>query len=82
MFRLYRIAFGPTRKSFRIGLLFTHKNGNFGAISVTERRFRTWSVTHGIGSLPNFGAHIRTVAEVNNLERGQESTETEVTIQE
>ena len=29
------LAFALTRK--RIGLLFTHKNGDFGAISVTER---------------------------------------------
>ena len=27
----------PTRKRYRIGLLFAHKNGDFGAISVTER---------------------------------------------
>ena len=34
VFTLYRIAFAPTRSPYRIGLLFTHKNG---AISVTER---------------------------------------------
>ena len=27
----------PARKPYRIGLLFTHKNGDFGAISLTER---------------------------------------------
>ena len=41
MFNLYRIltriAFAPVRKSSPIGLLFTHKNGDFGAIFVTER---------------------------------------------
>ena len=38
MFTLYRIAaFAPTRKPNRIGPLFTHENGDFGAISVTER---------------------------------------------
>ena len=37
MFTVYRIAFAPTRKPYRIGLVFTHKNGDFGAISVTER---------------------------------------------
>ena len=33
MFALYRIVFALTRKGF----LFTHKNGDFGAISVTEQ---------------------------------------------
>ena len=33
MFTLYRIVFALTRKGFP----FTHKNGVFGAISVTER---------------------------------------------
>ena len=32
------IAFAPARKPHRIGLLFVrHKNGDFGAISITER---------------------------------------------
>ena len=39
MFVLYRTAFAWTRKSYRIGLLTTHKNGDFGAISVTEQSF-------------------------------------------
>ena len=33
------MAFAPAQKPNRIGLLLTHKNGNFGAISVTERIF-------------------------------------------
>ena len=37
MFTFYRVAFAPARKPYRIGLLFTHNNGDFGAISVTER---------------------------------------------
>ena len=37
MFTLYQIAFAPPRKSYRIELLFTHKNCCGGAISVTER---------------------------------------------
>ena len=37
MFTLYRIAFVPARKPYRIGFQFTHKNGDFGAISVTEQ---------------------------------------------
>ena len=39
MLTLYRIAFAPARKSYRIRILFTHKNGDFGAISVTERNY-------------------------------------------
>ena len=35
MFTLYRMAFAPPRKSYRIGLLFTHKNRCGGAFSVT-----------------------------------------------
>ena len=37
MLTLCRIAFAPVRKLYRIGLLFTHKDTDFGAISVTER---------------------------------------------
>ena len=37
MFTLYLIAFAPARKQYRMGLLFTHKNGDFGANSVTQR---------------------------------------------
>ena len=32
------MALASARKPYRIGLLFTHKNGDFGAISVTEPR--------------------------------------------
>ena len=39
LFTRYRIAFAHARKSYRIGLLFTHKNRDFGAISVTERSY-------------------------------------------
>ena len=38
-FILDRTAFAPARKSYRIGLLTTHKNDAFGAISVTEQSF-------------------------------------------
>ena len=31
-----RIAFLPAQKPYRMVLLFTHKNRDFGAISVTE----------------------------------------------
>ena len=34
---LNRIAFAHARKPYRIGLLFTHKNGDFSAVSVTAR---------------------------------------------
>ena len=37
MFTLYRTAIAPARKPYRMGRLFTHKNRDFGAISVTER---------------------------------------------
>ena len=37
-FYALRIVFAPARKPYQIGLLFTHKNGDRGAISVTERR--------------------------------------------
>ena len=37
MFTLYRIAFGPARKPYRLGLLFIHKNNDFGATSVAEQ---------------------------------------------
>ena len=39
MFTPYRIALAraPTEKPYGIGPLFTHKHGDFGAISVTER---------------------------------------------
>ena len=37
MFALYRDAFTPARKLYRVGRLFTYKNGDLGAISVTER---------------------------------------------
>ena len=29
------MAFAPAQKPYRIGLLFTHMNGDFGAISAT-----------------------------------------------
>ena len=38
MFTVYRIACAPPRKSYRIGLLFTRKNGCGGVISETERQ--------------------------------------------
>ena len=37
MVKLYWIAFVPPRKSYRIGILYTHMNGDFDAISMTER---------------------------------------------
>ena len=36
-FKLDQTAFAPARKSYRIGLLTTHKKDDFGAISVTEQ---------------------------------------------
>ena len=37
-FYALRIVFAPARKPYRIWPLFTHKNRDFGGISVTERR--------------------------------------------
>ena len=38
MFTLYRVDFVPATKPYRIGPLpLTHKNGNLGGISATER---------------------------------------------
>ena len=39
MLTLYRKAFAPTRKPYWIGLLLTHKNGDFDAISATKQSF-------------------------------------------
>ena len=36
MFTLHWIAFAPARRPYRIGHLFTHNKGDFGAISVIE----------------------------------------------
>ena len=33
---LYRITLAPARKPYRIGVLFTHNNGDFGEISVRD----------------------------------------------
>ena len=55
---LYRVAHTPAQKPYRIGPLFTHKNDNFGAISVTEaapRQSRKCNITYWIGSVPHFG---------------------------
>ena len=37
MFTLYKIAFAATGIPHRIGILFTHKSADFGAISATKR---------------------------------------------
>ena len=67
IFSLYRIVLAPrTLKPFRTGLLYTHKNGGFGAISVTERRCAAMivKVDHHISDRP---APLGSVAEVNNM---------------
>ena len=40
---LYRIAFAPALKPYRMGLLFTRKKGDFGAIFETKRIFNVES---------------------------------------
>ena len=37
---VYWVAFALARKTYRIGLLFAHKNSDFGAIYVTEAKLR------------------------------------------
>ena len=37
MFTVYRIALAPALKPYAIGLLLTHKNGDFSGISVRKR---------------------------------------------
>ena len=37
LFTLYRIAFAPALKPYRIGLLFTRNKGDIGAMFATER---------------------------------------------
>ena len=56
VFILYRIAFTPARKQYRIWLRFTHKNGDFDcAIHGNGAKLRRadlslkWSVTFRIG---------------------------------
>ena len=44
---LYWIAFAPARKPYQTGRLFTHKNGDFGSISVTERSY-TELISEGV----------------------------------
>ena len=58
---LIRIVLASARKLHRIGLLFTHRNGDFSATSVTERSCAApfWKVkrhTDWIGPVPHFGA--------------------------
>ena len=53
VFTLYRIVFWRARESYRMGFQFTHKNGDFGAISVKRReavprRSLKWRVTYRI----------------------------------
>ena len=87
---LYRVAHTPAQKPYRIGPLFTHKNDNFGAISVTEAapwKSRKCSITYWIGSVPHFGVALligilMVTPEVNKWDRRLQSTGTEVNIQE
>ena len=71
MFALYWIAFAPARKLYRtLGVLFTHNNRDFGAISVTERgcaaprQSLKWRVTYqkGVHTIPDsFCAGTKTI---------------------
>lgn len=55
LFTLYQIALAPARKSYWAGLLFTHNNRDFGAISAPRQPRRKLSVTYRIGYVPHFG---------------------------
>ena len=82
-------ALVPAGKPNRIGLLFTLKNSDIGAISVTERG---WAASiskverhRSDRLLPHFDTvwtEIRNVSEVNNIEQVLESSETKVNIYE
>ena len=88
VFLLYRKAFAPPRKSYRTGLLFTHKADCGGATSATKRNY--------VAPISKVECHIpdrfcvnlaiwtpfRTVAEMNKYERVLEATEMEVTLKE
>ena len=70
-----------------MGSLFTHMKGDFGAISVTKRSSAPCAPPilkasdRFYATLPVWTG-IRTLAEVNKYERGPQSTETEVNVQE
>ena len=52
MLTLYWMTFAPARKPYGIGFQFTHKNGDFGATSLTMRScvaLIKWRVTYRIG---------------------------------
>ena len=62
---LYRMAFAPPRKSYRIELLYPFRNGDFGAILLRNEaasrradlaRGASLSVTYRIDFDPFFGA--------------------------
>ena len=53
MFALYQIAFVSARKQYWIRLFFTHKNGDFDTISVTDEAKLLERVTYRIGSVPH-----------------------------
>ena len=62
MFKLCWKAFAPQGKPYRIGLLFIHKNGCGGVMSVTERSYGSVPISNvespverGEGVLPYTG---------------------------
>ena len=82
MFRhYYPIAFAPAQKLYQIGFLFTHKNGDFGAISVIKGSCATPISKVGRHISDKFCALLSccvkthlTLAEVNKLGRRLEPT--------
>ena len=83
IFTIFRKAFAPPWKPYRIGPLFTHKNCVLGAVSVTAQSCAATIskvLCHSIywrGFVPYFAAawkSITTVAEVDKQERELESS--------
>ena len=81
MFTLYLTALASARNPYQIGLLFTHKNGDFGAISVTERICVTPISTVESHISDSYCATLWCSTGVNKWRRGLELTDTEVNIQ-
>ena len=65
VFTLYQIAFSFARKSYLMGLLFTHENSDFGAITVTEPSCaapsQKWSVRYEVDSVNPFVSYLGAV---------------------
>ena len=59
MVKLYWIAFVRPRKSYRIGILFTHTRDFHDRSETASRRSLKWRVTYGIGVYTHYGTTFR-----------------------